>query len=260
MKKFGLIEYPKKESLSYKVFNSYFKAANIKATYEDIVIEPSEFENKIQNYIQNYDGLNITVPFKEVVIKYIDIIEDAKEINAVNCIYKNKGYNTDWKGFYNSLKFPLVEPILLIGAGGASKSIVYALYKKGVKEIYLTNRTKEKAEKLKKFFSDKIEIKVEPFENLKSIVRSSKTLINATSIGMFQESFDLEENDLSNLSLIYDIVYNHTPLQKTAQKLKINCLDGKNFWFYQAVENLKIWDIYNEEIFNGVFKKVVRGE
>jgi len=261
MKKFGLLEYPYKESLSKKVFNEYFKKAKIDAVYEDIVIVPDNFDDQINKYIGSYDGLNVTVPFKEKVIKYVKPVEEAQEINAVNCIFNNKGYNTDWKGFYNSLKtVTLQEPILLVGAGGASKSIIYALYKKGIKKLLLVNRTVEKAEKLRKFFLSKIDIEVESFDHLRNTIHSSKTFINATSIGMFGESFDLEVKDLSNLSLIYDIVYNDTPLQKTAKENNIKCIDGRTFWYLQAIENLKIWDIYTPEIFSETFKNLVRGE
>ncbi|WP_245857157.1 shikimate dehydrogenase family protein [Petrotoga miotherma] len=261
MKKFGLLEYPHKESLSKKVFNEYFKKANIDAVYEDIVIVPDNFDDEINKYINSYDGLNVTVPFKEKVIKYVEPVEEAKEINAVNCIFNNKGYNTDWKGFYNSLNPSMLkEPIVLVGAGGASKSIIYALYKMGIKKLFLVNRTVEKAEKLKKIFLSKIDIKIESFDHLQSIIRTSKTFINATSIGMFGESFNLEVRDLSNLSLIYDIVYNNTPLQKIAKENNIKCIDGRTFWYHQGVENLKIWHIYTPEIFDETFKTFARGE
>ena len=256
MEKFGLLEYPYKESLSKKVFNEYFKKANIDAVYEDIIIVPDNFDDEINKYIESYDGLNVTVPFKEKVIKYVEPVEEAQEINAINCIFNNKGYNTDWKGFYNSLKTSVLqEPILLVGAGGASKSIIYALYKMGIKKLFLV-----KAEKLRKIFMSKIDIKMESFDSLQSIIRTSKTFINATSIGMFGESFNLEVKDFTNLSLIYDIVYNNTPLQKIAKENNIKCIDGRTFWYHQAVENLKIWDIYKPETFDEAFKSFSRGE
>lgn len=254
MKKYGLFQYPQKESLSKKVFNEYFRKADINAIYEDIVIEPKDFDNKAEYYLESYEGVNVTVPFKQKVIKFVEPVEDAKEIGAVNCIYHNKGYNTDWKGFYNSLENVEIElPVLIIGAGGACKAILYTLFKKDIKEIILVNRTKEKAENLKKYFSDKLEIHIEPFENLKIVIKKVKTLINSTSIGMFGESFDFTDSDLSNITFIYDIVYNDTPLQQLAKKNNITCLDGKIFWYYQALENLKIWNIYQEDIFKKVF-------
>jgi len=254
MRRFGLLQYPEKESLSKKIFNQYFKLSSINAKYDDIVIEPRKFDTKVTEYLESYDGLNVTVPFKEDIIKFISPVEDAREINAVNCIYQNKGYNTDWKGFYNSLlDTNLKLPILLVGAGGASKAIIYGLYKLGIKELILINRTIEKANKLKDFFKTKMEIIVEPFENLKDALKRSKTFINATSIGMFGESFNFSNEDLSNLHLIYDIVYNFTSLQEQALENNIKLIDGKTFWYYQAVENLKIWGIYDEVRFYDTF-------
>lgn len=254
MRRFGLLQYPEKESLSKKIFNQYFKLSSINAKYDDIVIEPRKFDTKATEHLESYDGLNVTVPFKEDIIKFISPVEDAREINAVNCIYQNKGYNTDWKGFYNSLlDTDLKLPILLVGAGGASKAIIYGLYKLGIKHLILVNRTIEKAFKLKDFFTTKIDITVESFENLKEVMKSSKTFINATSIGMFGESFNFSSEELSNLSLIYDIVYNSTALQKQALKNGIKLIDGKTFWYYQAVENLKIWGVYDEVKFYETF-------
>lgn len=254
MRRFGLLQYPEKESLSKKVFNQYFKLSSIDAIYDDIVIEPTKFDIKVTKCLDSYDGLNVTVPFKEDIIKFISPVEDVREINAVNCIYQNKGYNTDWKGFYNSLlDTNLKLPVLLVGAGGASKAIIYGLYKLGIKELILINRTVEKANKLKDFFKAKMEIIVEPFENLKDTLKRSKTFINATSIGMFGESFNFSNEDLSNLHLIYDIVYNFTSLQEQALENNIKLIDGKTFWYYQAVENLKIWGIYDEVRFYDTF-------
>ncbi|MGB4239643.1 MAG: shikimate dehydrogenase, partial [Candidatus Hydrothermia bacterium] len=152
------------------------------------------------------------------------------------------------------------DPILLLGAGGVSRAILYALCKMGHKEIHLCNRTMEKALQVKEDFSQECEIIVESFENLKGVLKGMKTFINGTSIGMFGESFDLSIDDLSHLSLVYDVVYNYTPLQEMAKKVGIVCVDGKAFWFHQAVENLRIWGIYEEKIFTECFEQIVGAE
>ncbi|MBP9518245.1 MAG: shikimate dehydrogenase [Fervidobacterium sp.] len=261
MKRYGLLEYPEKVSLSNRVFNLYFAKMGIDATYQDIVLKPAQFDGEVDDYIASYDGLNVTVPFKEQILGHVAPVEDALKIHAVNCVFHGNGYNTDWLGFYNSLRSKSVrDPILLLGAGGVSRAILYALCKMGHKEIHLCNRTMEKALQVKEDFSQECEIIVESFENLKGVLKGMKTFINGTSIGMFGESFDLSIDDLSHLSLVYDVVYNYTPLQEMAKKVGIVCVDGKAFWFHQAVENLRIWGIYEEKIFTECFEQIVGAE
>ncbi len=261
LKKFGLLQYPEKMSLSNRVFNLYFAKMGIDATYQDIVLKPAQFDGEVDDYIASYDGLNVTVPFKEQILGHVAPVEDALKIHAVNCVFHGNGYNTDWLGFYNSLRSKSVrDPILLLGAGGVSRAILYALCKMGHKEIHLCNRTMEKALQVKEDFSQECEIIVESFENLKGVLKGMKTFINGTSIGMFGESFDLSIDDLSHLSLVYDVVYNYTPLQEMAKKVGIVCVDGKAFWFHQAVENLRIWGIYEEKIFTDCFEQIVGAE
>ncbi len=261
LKKFGLLQYPEKMSLSNRVFNLYFAKMGIDATYQDIVLKPAQFDGEVDDYIASYDGLNVTVPFKEQILGHVAPVEDALKIHAVNCVFHGNGYNTDWLGFYNSLRSKSVrDPILLLGAGGVSRAILYALCKMGHKEIHLCNRTMEKALQVKEDFSQECEIIVESFENLKGVLKGMKTFINGTSIGMFGESFDLSIDDLSHLSLVYDVVYNYTPLQEMAKKVGIVCVDGKAFWFHQAVENLRIWGIYEEKIFTECFEQIVGAE
>jgi len=261
LKRFGLLEYPEKISLSNRVFNLYFAKVGIDATYEDIVLTSQQFDDMVDSYIASYDGLNVTIPFKEQVLRHVEPVGDALKIGAVNCIHQGKGYNTDWIGFYNSLKSMNVEsPILVLGAGGVSKAILYALCKMGEKEIHLCNRTMERALQLRETFARECDITVEPFDDFKDVLKMVRTLVNATPIGMFDESLDLTTADLSHLSLIYDVVYKYTPLQKMAREVGITCIDGKMFWFHQAVENLKIWNVYDEEIFSACFKQVVGDE
>ncbi|NUU98967.1 shikimate dehydrogenase [Marinitoga sp. 1154] len=250
--KFGIVQYPEKISLSEKIYNKYFKYMDIHAVYEGINIKPEDFDKKINTIISNYYGLNITIPYKEKIFKYINPSDDAIFLGAVNTIYNNRGYNTDWVGFFNSIKNEdLNGNILVLGAGGASKAVLYGLYKLGIDRLVLINRTYEKAIKLKKLFDKKINIRVKPFDKLNDEIYKTSIFINTTSIGMFGESIPIDLN--KNLKLVYDVIYIHTPLQKVFEKAQIKVINGEKMWYYQAIENLKIWGLYNKEIFDLVF-------
>lgn len=247
--RFGIVQYPKKLSMSERIFNKYFQEINIDAVYEGININPNDFDFKIKDILNNYYGLNITVPYKERIFKYLDSATDsAIFLSAINTIHKGIGYNTDWVGFYNSiLNENLNKNILVFGAGGATKAILYGLHKIGVDKIILINRTYERAVELKKLFDKKIKIKIEKYEKINTIINDVDIFINTTSLGMFNERLPIKLN--KKLSLLYDVVYFHTPLQKEAESLGIKTINGKMMWYYQAIENLKIWNLFDEEKF-----------
>jgi shikimate dehydrogenase len=250
--RFGIVQYPKKLSMSERIFNKYFQEINIDAVYEGININPNDFDFKIKDILNNYYGLNITVPYKERIFKYLDSATDsAIFLSAINTIHKGIGYNTDWVGFYNSiLNEDLNGNILVFGAGGATKAILYGLHKIGVDKIILINRTYERAVELKNLFNKKIKIDIEKYEKINTIINDVDIFINSTSLGMFNERLPVKLN--KKLNLVYDVVYFHTPLQKEAESLGIKTINGKMMWYYQAIENLKIWNIYNEKIFNKI--------
>ncbi|WP_240739554.1 shikimate dehydrogenase family protein [Marinitoga lauensis] len=250
--RFGIIQYPAKLSLSEKIFNEYFKEININAIYEGININPEDFDLKIKNILDNYFGLNITVPFKERVFKYLSAATDsAIFLSAINTIHKGIGYNTDWIGFYNSIKNEdLNGKIMVFGAGGAARAILYGLYKLGIDKVVLINRTYDRAIKLKNLFDKKMDIKVLDFDKLNEEIKDTNVFINTTSIGMFGEKIPLRLSN--NINLVYDVVYYATPLQNEAKEKGIKFINGKMMWYYQAIENLKIWNIYDERIFNKI--------
>ncbi|GAB6188914.1 shikimate 5-dehydrogenase [Marinitoga arctica] len=252
--KLGIIQYPKKESLSEKVFNRYFRLINENTIYEGINLEPRKFDLEIKNILEKYYGINITVPYKEKVFKYIhSATESAIFLSAVNTIFSGIGHNTDWIGFYNSIKEEnLNGNILVFGAGGAAKAVLYGLYKLGVDRLTLINRTYERALGLKKLFNKKIKIDIKEFSKLN--LEMIDVFINTTSLGMFNEKIPIKLNE--KIKLIYDVVYYNTPLQKEAKTKGIKVINGEKMWYYQAVENLKIWNLYDSDKFDRVFKNL----
>ncbi len=259
MKKYLVIGNPIEHSLSPELHNYWIKNRKINAIYEKMKITNDEIKDVILQ-IKNgkINGLNITVPFKQEVIPHLDqLSEEADKTQSVNTIFfendKVVGHNTDIAGFEYSLKFNKInlknKNIFIIGAGGVVPSIICALNKMQVSNITISNRTKNKAENLKKLF-----------ENLKIIdwgeVPEFDMIINATSIGLKnQERINLDLPKSEN-KLFYDIIYNpkETQFLKFGKQHGNKVLNGKMMFIYQAFFAFKLWHNLEPEINNDVLR------
>ncbi len=251
MKKLCILQYPDKITLSYKVYNEYFKILGCDCEYESISFESKYFSIKIKNILNNYYGFNLTNPFKQTIKKFVKADSVVDKIGSANCVFEKIAYNTDWIGVYKSIDMnSLKEPVLIIGAGGVARSIIYTLSKIGIKNIFVSNRTYDKALKLKDSFE---KVNIVDFKSLNDKINDFKTLMNATTVGLNNDAFYFIEN-IKSISYIYDVIYHQTPLQLLAKKRNINFTSGEKMWYYQAIENLKIWKLYNKKTFYEVFK------
>ena len=247
MKKYLVIGNPIEHSLSPKLHNYWFEKNNVDANYSKRKID----KNKIQEVIleirdKKLDGINVTVPFKNDVIPFLDTLsEESKITQSVNTIYMHDdkliGHNTDIKGFELSLRethFNLKDKkIFILGAGGVVPSIIYALEKSGVSNITISNRTKQKAEDLKKNFPN---TNVVDWGNQPEF----DMIINATSLGLNKEDdIGLNFKDMNKEKLFYDVIYNpkETNFLKTGKSLGCQVCNGKMMFIYQAFEAFKLW-------------------
>ena len=187
MKKYLVIGNPIKHSLSPKLHNHWIKENNINAVYDKKRLNENDIKSIIAE-VKNgkIDGINVTVPFKKLVIPFLDQLTPvAEKAQSVNTIFKknNKvlGHNTDIGGFEHSLKHINYDvknkKAFILGAGGVVSSIILALKRLGISKISLSNRTKIKAEDLKKIHGD-LEI-IEWGQNT-----DFDMIINATSLGL----------------------------------------------------------------------------
>ena len=254
MKKFLVIGNPIEHSLSPKLHNYWFKKNNIDANYSKRKIDKSEIQKIIFEIKDNkLDGINVTVPFKSDVIPFLDVLSEESQITqSVNTIYlKDKkivGHNTDVKGFelsLNETQFDLKnKSIFIMGAGGVVPSIIYTLEKLGVSKIIVSNRTKHRAENLKKNFSN---INVIDWGDLPEF----DMIINATSLGLSEEdNIGLNFNNINKEKLFYDVIYNpkQTNFLKTGKSLGCQVSNGKMMFIYQAFEAFKLWHKVKPEI------------
>ncbi|HIP32131.1 MAG TPA: shikimate dehydrogenase [Crocinitomicaceae bacterium] len=240
MKKYGLIGKSLSHSFSKAFFTSKFLQNKIQASYENIELGTiGLIENLFQ---ENYCGFNVTIPYKEKILPYLDEIDDvAKDIGAVNVVRikngKTCGYNTDAFGFHQSIKPFLTnkhERAIIFGTGGASKAIEYVLKKLGVNVIFIS-RTPEGDNQ---FGYDEVN------ENM---LKACRLIINCTPVGTFpniKECINIPFSELTEHHLVIDLIYNpvKTLFLKKAEENNAMILNGESMLKHQA---LKSWEIWN---------------
>ena len=258
MKKFLVIGNPIDHSLSPELHNYWIEQNHIDAIYEKKQLNNNELENLILEIKrENINGVNVTVPFKNAVIPYLDELSiEAEKTQAVNTIcLKNKkvvGHNTDIIGFETAIKkinFNFNnKKIFILGAGGVVPSIIYASIKMGSSEIFVSNRTKNKVEKIKKFF-DNIQIinwgEMPDFD----------VVINATSLGLNKDDkINLDFTKIGKNKLFYDVIYNpgETEFLTKGKKLGNISENGKLMFIFQAFSAFKLWHGIEPKINNKI--------
>ncbi len=242
MREYGIVGEHLSHTFSPKIYNMLFKRHNLKAVYKVLEISENTFDFIVGDVTKNLSGFNVTIPYKSRIMGYLDSVsQDAMEIGAVNVVDAEKrGFNTDWKGFMRSLKDVELDGkyALVLGAGGAARAVCYALKNMGL-EIYIVNRTKEKAVSLAQKFDAKVGM---PDFSKVSIV------VNATPLGMYPNVGSRPEIELSKFSrkcVVYDLVYNPRPTKflKEARLLGLRTIDGFEMLVQQAILNLRIWSL-----------------
>ena len=260
MKKFLVIGNPIEHSLSPELHNYWIKKNNIDAIYEKQKLNDDQLEQYISKVKdKTIDGINVTIPFKKTIIPYLDEIStEAKSTQSVNTIYQkdNKviGHNTDIFGFKTSIEKTEYDlenkEVLILGAGGVVPSIIFSLIKMKVSKVTISNRTKEKAENLKKIYKDLEIIKWGDISNFDMI-------INATSLGLKKEdNLNFDFSSISGNKFFYDVIYNpsETNFLKIGRELGNKTLNGKLMFIYQAVSAFKIWHEKTPQIDENVIK------
>ena len=247
MKKYLVIGNPISHSLSPRLHNYWIKKNNINAIYDKKEIKENDIENIISELRNGkIDGINVTVPFKKTIIPFIDeLSSEANKAQSVNTIYKenNKvlGHNTDIIGFELAVREKNYnikdKKVLILGAGGVVSSIILSLIKMGAAKITLSNRTKKKAEDLKKNFSN---LEIVDWGDIPEF----NIIINATSLGLNKDDeIKLDYNDIGSNKLFYDVIYNprQTKFLLKAKQFGNQIENGKMMFIYQAHQAFTLW-------------------
>lgn len=240
MDKYGLIGEKLGHSFSKEFFTRFFQKEGIDADYTNIELESLV---DVVEIARNFKGLNVTIPYKEQILSYLDEVDPvAQEIGAVNTIQirngKWKGYNTDVFGFHQSIKPFLTnkhERAIIFGTGGASKAVKYVLEKIGV-DVLFVSRTPSGANQFQ--LQDVNE----------HMIKACKLLVNCTPIGMYpkiDEVLDIPFSYLTDQHLVVDLIYNpvKTLFLQKAEEYGATILNGESMLHEQA---LKSWEIWNE--------------
>lgn len=239
---YGIIGYPLTHSFSAGYFTKKFADNGINAAYSTFPLERiSDFPALLQKQ-PGLRGLNVTIPYKESVMAYLDALDNgAKAIGAVNCISFQhsikKGYNTDVIGFIESLR-PLLKAhhrqALILGTGGASKAVAYALHNDGIEYISVSRA---------KSADDVITYNMLTPE----IVGEHTLIINTTPLGM-QPNVDtyppIPYNAITPHHLVYDVVYTpeETKFLSLAKEQGATIKNGLEMFYLQAEASWKIWN------------------
>jgi len=265
-KLFLVIGNPIKHSLSPQLHQYWFDKNKINSEYKKLKIDHKKIKeilNKIRK--KKIEGINVTTPFKKNVIKYLDILEgDAKKTSSVNTIYLRKkkliGDNTDVYGFTFGILKKIKSKIKvagIIGAGGVTSSIVLALIKKGIRKIYITNRTFSKLKVLKKKFKGMIfPIK---WNNHLKVFNKVQILINVSSLGMQgQKNLKFDFSIFDKKINVVDVVYNpeNTRFLRDAHRNGHKTFSGLDMFIYQAQKAFYIWNKKKPKVTNVIYKKL----
>ena len=258
MKKFLVIGNPIDHSLSPKLHNFWIKKNNLDAIYGKLEVFESDLAELCENLKQNrLYGLNVTVPFKKDIIPHINVLSGhalrTKSVNTISVENGNLiGHNTDIDGFELSIKklnYDLTnKSVIILGAGGVVPSIIYSLKRMKTSKIFVSNRTKKKAEELKDLFSDLQIINWGELVNFDMI-------INATSLGLNEkDEFDQNFSQFGKNKFFYDVIYDpyKTNFFHVGNEKSNVYENGLNMFLYQAQKAFNIWhniepDI-NEEV------------
>lgn len=255
----GIIGWPVSHSLSPVMHNAAFKHLGLDFCYVPFAIK-AEHLNLAMEAVPalNIAGLNVTVPYKESVLKYVsELSEEAIMIGAVNTIKMENnrltGYNTDGTGFTASLREagnPVGEHVLLIlGSGGSAKAVAFQSAAEGAKEIIIANRTVNRAvalrNRIKEYFPlINVTVTGTGFNELKGVMDKVDTVVNATSVGLDRrDTSPVPMELLHNGLFICDLIYNpaETALLKYAKELGCRFINGLGMLVYQGAASFRIW-------------------
>lgn len=250
MRVFGLIGYPLLHSFSKKYFIEKFENEKIQEVkYKNFSINSINLFKDILETEIDISGFNVTAPYKEQIIPYLDELDEvAKEIGAVNCIKierqeNNKkkliGYNTDYYGFAESLKKHInsnIKQALIFGTGGAAKAVAYGLKTLNIEYTFVTSK------------KEKLNSNTISYDTLNlGIINKNLLLINATPLGIFpniNEKPNIPYNCITKEHFLFDLIYNpeETLFLKEGKNKGATIINGYEMLKFQAE---KAWDIFN---------------
>ena len=255
----AVVANPIKHSISPFIHNSAFEATNTNGVYLAWEVDAAELAETVAN-IRRYQmfGINLSMPYKEQVIPYLDQLSaEACLIGAVNTVVNREGtligYNTDGKGFFKSLpSFKISgKRMVLLGAGGAAKAILAQAILDGVSQISIfvrsssMEKTRPYLEKIQNATGFRVDLfALEDVQGLQDSITQADLLVNATSVGMDGSSQPIPTSIvLPEKLMVADVIYQpfETPFLKWASNQGNQSINGLGMLLYQAAEAFELW-------------------
>ena len=255
----AVVANPIKHSISPFIHNQAFEATHTNGVYVAWEVEATDLAETVAN-VRRYQmfGINLSMPYKEQVISYLDqLSEEARLIGAVNTVVNREGtligYNTDGKGFFKSLpSFKISgKRMVLLGAGGAAKAILAQAILDGVSQVSVfvrsasIEKTRPYLEKLQNETGFKVDLfALEDVSELQARIIDSDLLVNATSVGMDGVSLPIPASvALPEKLLVADVIYQpfETPFLNLARNQGNHAVNGLGMLLYQAAEAFQLW-------------------
>lgn len=244
---------PVAHSRSPLIHGAWLQDHQLSGAYLKKEVSPAQLPQLLKDFKQTgLAGANLTLPLKEVACAYVQLDEVAAKLQAVNVIWLDQGKlygtNTDAFGFVAACNDQApqwrknLDHVLVLGAGGAAKAVIYGFLKEGCPRITLINRTRTRAESLGALFGSKI--KSDGFEKLNEHLSSATMLVNTTSLGMKgQPELDFDLDGLKKDAIVADIVYAplQTRLLKAAEERGHQTVDGLAMLLHQAAPAFERW-------------------
>lgn len=251
-KRFAVIGFPLKHTMSPFIHNRMFKLNNIEGEYEAILTPPENLGNTVAT-LRQYDGFNVTIPHKEKLLELVDeLSESALTYGAVNTVANKNGrfigYSTDAEGFSAALELeniPLSGRVLILGCGGVSRTIATECLRRGC-DVTLSARKKSmhKAFALRDEFKNRLNKNTSCIA-IEEVCESYDLAVNGTPVGMYPNVGEsvLNENQLKNIKYVFDSVYNpeNTALIELARSLGIKAISGMGMLVMQAAKAEEHW-------------------
>lgn len=252
----GVMGDPILHSKSPAMHNAALKATGVPGTYVPLHVTNNNLKDAIQGVrALEFRGVNVTVPHKVEVMKYVDVIDEgARYIGAVNTIVNDggvlTGYNTDGIGYIRSLKEEALadlggKNVLVLGSGGAARGVIYALLKEGPSKVIVANRTASKADELAQEWSHLGNMKGCSMDEVQKYIKEIDLLINTTSVGMYPNIGDspIEADLIPEGIVVSDLIYNPLKTEILHQAEKKGCVihNGLGMFVYQGGYAFEYW-------------------
>lgn len=249
----GLFGYPVSHTISPKMHNAGFEYLGLDIIYLPFSIYPKDLEDAIKGLITlGFIGINVTIPYKQDVMQYLDIITpSAKMIGAVNTILvKGKkliGYNTDGIGFVKSLEkvyhYQLRgKTMFLLGAGGAGRAVAIQSALNGLKCVFIADKIANSAKNLARFVPKCEAIYVKIGKEMRDAIHESDIIVNATPCGLRPDDpISIPSEWIPRERLVYDLIYNPQKTKLLKEVKGCRAVNGLGMLLYQGASSFEIW-------------------